>query len=124
MVITDLVPQACLFSGGEKTCGDDGLMPEMILTTAVADCNRPCIINMEGHPPGRVFDVIWDLFRIRLLSKCEAPALFKLLRPLKVSTKLWSKCCFSILENYDTVRSPAHMDFKKSFACAESPRWI
>lgn len=119
--------QARLSLRRKKTCGDDGVIPEMALATGVADWlwavafNRR-IMNMSEDPGGAIADEVWDRFRIRLLAKVEAPTFFKLLRPiavLKASVKLWSRCCYGEFEKYDVLPNTAHLGFKKTYACAE-----
>lgn len=107
--VTDMCPESC-FSEEDvararlslrryKTCGDDGVVPEMILATPAADWrwsvafNRR-ILNIHEDPGGAIADESWDRFRIRALAKEEAPTLFKLLRPiavLRANAKLWSR---------------------------------
>lgn len=123
--IVDAVARARWSLRRNKTCGDDGVVPEMLAATSAADWrwavifNRR-IMNMQDDPA--VADDSWDSFRIRLLAKISAPSLFELLRPIavfKASAKLWSRCFFGALQQYDTVPNNAHMGFKKSYACAE-----
>lgn len=69
-----------------------------------------------ADPTGLVSDDVWAGVKTHLLSKCHAPTLFKLPRPvaiLKDSANIWATCCCIILESYDTEHSPAHMGFKK-----------
>lgn len=122
-----MIGRARLSLRRNKTCGDDGVVPEMLMATSAADWHRGVafnrrIANIDGDPGGAIADVSWDSFRVRLLAKVNTPTALKLLRPiaiLKSSAKLWSRCSYTALAEYDVLPNAAHMGFKQTYACAE-----
>lgn len=103
-----------------KTCGDDGVVPEMVIAKEQADWHwasafNQRIANLEGDPTKVVRDTTWDHFRVRLLPKSNSPVWSRLLRPssiLKASARLYSRCFFMVLEKCGHIPQPAHMGFK------------
>lgn len=114
MITTYFARHSRLLLRRYKTCGN-------------SDGNRGCRLawgcgfQPAHHEYGRRYGgrYAWDYFKIRLLSSCDAPTFFKLLRSYKASAELLSACFFTILEGYDTISSPVHMGFKKTDPCAE-----
>lgn len=112
-----------------KTCGDDNivtLMPEACNSAdwfcAVA-FNQRVANTPAGGDPGRIgAGPIWDAFKIRLLSKCDAPTQLRFLRPIAIllaSAKLWSRACFQKLSAFGTDRNEAHLGFCPGCSCVE-----
>lgn len=113
-----------------KTCGDDNVVTEMLETCDFADWFRAVAFNQRlANPPatedagGIGADPIWGAFKIRLLSKCDAPQQFRFLRPIAIllaSAMMWSNACFQKLSAFDTKRNEAHLGFCPGCSCAES----
>lgn len=75
----DAVAQARLVLRRNKTCGDDGIVLEMILATTAADWQWSVVfnrrmMNMRDDPVHAIADESWDTFRMRLLL-CSTDAL-------------------------------------------------
>lgn len=79
--------------------------------------NQP---ELDSH--GNIAGPTWDRFDISLLPKANAPTACKALRPIAIllaSAKLWSRCFFSILGEYDVQCSPSHLGLRRGHSCAE-----
>lgn len=127
-VIVDTVRRARLALRDGKTCGADMLVAEVLKGTGHADWQwavafNTRIMNSEDVDPcGIIADPIWDRFDVSLLPKANAPTAFKMLRPIAIllaSAKLWSRCFFTILGEYDTGCSASHLGLRLGHSCSE-----
>lgn len=79
-------------------------------------------MNPPDSDYGVVSDPVWDQFGVALLPKKNARTKFKLLRPMAIllaNAKLWSRCFFLILGDYDVDCSASHLGFRKEHYRAE-----
>lgn len=86
---TEVIREARRSMKRYKACGEDGGIPEMVFATEEADWHwapvfNQRIANLEGDPTTVITDAVWDHFRVRLLSKYNAPTAAKLLRPISI----------------------------------------
>lgn len=82
-----------------------------------ADHERAGTRRMQGHS-GSHMGPIWCLPP----SKRQCPDKINMLRPsaiLLASAKLWGRCFFTILGEYDAERSPSHLGFWVGHSCSE-----
>lgn len=121
-VNTELLRRANLPLKPRETWGADSVVAEML-----SDCDRAdwqwavafnlCVMNApELDSRGVVADAPWGRFDISLLPNANAPVALNMLRPIAIllaSAKLWSRCSFTILGDYDVQCSAPYLGFRR-----------